>query len=258
MIAARRVAARDAGGGMTMSGDGAIRVLIVDDQRLMRDGLRALLELQDGIAIVGEAGNGVEALARVAATTPDVVLMDVRMPQMSGVEATRALRERGDRPRILVLTTFDDDQYVFDALRAGAAGYVLKDLPAADLAAAIRTVHNGGVHLDPGVASKVVAELSRLQTPATQPAANTAQSSSLSPQSSGRAAGGATPYTEELTPREREVLRLLATGASNREIGAQLFISEGTVKNHISNILGRLGLRDRTQAAIWAKEHGLG
>jgi DNA-binding NarL/FixJ family response regulator len=225
----------------------AIRVLIVDDQRLMRDGLRALLEIQDGIAIVGEASNGVEALAQVAATQPDVVLMDVRMPQMTGVEATRALRERGDRPRILVLTTFDDDQYVFDALRAGAAGYVLKDLPAADLAAAIRTVHNGGVHLDPSVASKVVAELARLHAPAApEPGVPPAV---LSPQSSILA--------DDLTPREREVLRLLATGASNREIGAQLFISEGTVKNHISNILGRLGLRDRTQAAIYAKERGL-
>jgi DNA-binding NarL/FixJ family response regulator len=230
--------------------DDAIRVLIVDDQRLMRDGLRALLEIQDGIAIVGEAGNGVEALAQVAATQPDVVLMDVRMPQMTGVEATRALRERGERPRILVLTTFDDDQYVFDALRAGAAGYVLKDLPAADLAAAIRTVHNGGVHLDPSVASKVVAELARLHAPAAVPQAAPAPTpSALSTRHSA--------LEDDLTPREREVLRFLATGASNREIGAQLFISEGTVKNHISNILGRLGLRDRTQAAIYAKERGL-
>jgi DNA-binding NarL/FixJ family response regulator len=226
-----------------------IRVLIVDDQRLMRDGLRVLLELQDGIAIVGEAGNGVEALAQVAATQPDVALMDVRMPQMNGVEATRALRERGDRPRILVLTTFDDDQYVFDALKAGAAGYVLKDLPAADLAAAIRTVHNGGVHLDPAVASKVVAEFSRLHAAPAEPAASTPAPPQAAPQSPAP--------VEELTPREREVLRLLATGASNREIGEQLFISEGTVKNHISNILGRLNLRDRTQAAIWAKERGL-
>lgn len=230
--------------------DEAIRVLIVDDQRLMRDGLRVLLELQEGIAIVGEGGNGVEALAQATATRPDVVLMDVRMPQMDGVEATRALRERGDRPRILVLTTFDDDQYVFDALKAGAAGYVLKDLPAADLAAAIRTVHGGGVHLDPAVASKVVAEFSRLHAapaPAVPAAVPTAQPN------------GAQPIgpVEELTPREREVLRLLATGSSNREIGEQLFISEGTVKNHISNILGRLGLRDRTQAAIWAKERGM-
>jgi len=222
----------------------SIRVLIADDQRLMRDGLRALLELQAGITITGEAANGVEALAQSAISTPDVVLMDVRMPQMNGVEATRALRERGPLPRILILTTFDDDQYVFAALKAGAAGYVLKDLPAADLAAAIRTVHRGGVHLDPAVASKVVAELARLQAPIAAP----------SP------AAPATPpaaQVEELTPREGEVLRLLATGASNREIGAQLFISEGTVKNHISNILGRLGLRDRTQAAIYAKEHGL-
>lgn len=224
--------------------DEAIRVLIVDDQRLMRDGLRVLLELQEGIAVVGEGGNGVEALAQVAATRPDVVLMDVRMPRMDGVEATRALRERGDRPRILVLTTFDDDRYVFDALKAGAAGYVLKDLPAADLAAAIRTVHHGGVHLDPAVASKVVAEFSRLHAAPTVAA----------PPPAAAAAGGP---AEELTPREREVLRLLATGASNREIGERLFISEGTVKNHISNILGRLGLRDRTQAAIWAKERGV-
>jgi DNA-binding NarL/FixJ family response regulator len=230
--------------------DEAIRVLIVDDQRLMRDGLRVLLELQEGIAIVGEGGNGVEALAQVAATRPDVVLMDVRMPQMDGVEATRALRERGDRPRILVLTTFDDDQYVFDALKAGAAGYVLKDLPAADLAAAIRTVHGGGVHLDPAVASKVVAEFSRLH------AAPAAAAPVVTPAAQPGAAQLVGPV-EELTPREREVLRLLATGASNREIGEQLFISEGTVKNHISNILGRLGLRDRTQAAIWAKERGL-
>ncbi len=231
-----------------MTDDPPIRVLIVDDQRLMRDGLRALLELQDGLAIVGEAGSGHDALAEVAATAPDVVLMDVRMPQMSGVEATRALRERGDRPRILILTTFDDDQYVFDALKAGAAGYVLKDLPAAALAAAIRTVHGGGVHLAPTVASKVVAELARLHVPASAPAPVAAPASTL-PASAGP--------VEELTPREHEVLRLLATGASNREIGAQLFISEGTVKNHISNILGRLGLRDRTQAAIYAKEHGL-
>ncbi|HEY8601644.1 MAG TPA: response regulator transcription factor [Thermomicrobiales bacterium] len=234
-----------------MAGEGqgneSIRVLIADDQRLMRDGLRALLELQDGIVIVGEAGNGVEALDQSAELAPDVVLMDVRMPQMTGVEATRTLRERGARPRILVLTTFDDDQYVFDALKAGASGYVLKDLPAADLAAAIRTVHGGRVHLDPSVASKVVAELARLQA---QPAA--------APHSAPSNAGASmVPFAEELTPREREVLRLLATGASNREIGAQLFISEGTVKNHISNILGRLGLRDRTQAAIYAKEHGL-
>ncbi len=229
----------------------AVRVLIVDDQRLMRDGLRVLLEVQEGIAIIGEGGNGVEALAQVAATRPDVVLMDVRMPQMDGVEATRALRERGDRPRILILTTFDDDQYVFEALKAGAAGYVLKDLPAADLAAAIRTVHAGGVHLDPAVASKVVAEFSRLHA---APSGATASPAAVPVVSSGTQA---VPLTEDLTPREREVLGLLATGASNREIGEQLFISEGTVKNHISNILGRLGLRDRTQAAIWAKERGV-
>lgn len=235
---------------MTEAGDApegkAIRVLIVDDQRLMRDGLRALLELQDGIEIVGEAGDGAEAGAQAATLRPDVVLMDLRMPRLDGVAATRALAERGPRPRVLVLTTFDDDQYVFDALKAGAAGYVLKDTPAAKLAEAIRTVHGGGTHLDPSIASKVVAEFSRLHTvpPATAGAPRAG-------------AGGGPPPADDLTPREREVLRLIATGASNREIGEQLFISEGTVKNHISNILGRLGLRDRTQAAIYAKEHGL-
>ncbi len=236
--------------------DGAgqsIRVLIVDDQRLMRDGLRVLLELQDGLEVVGEAGNGTEALARVESLRPDVVLMDIRMPGMDGVEATRALAERGPRPRVLMLTTFDDDQYVFDALKAGAAGYVLKDLPAAELAAAVRTVHRGGVQLEPSIASKVVAEFSRLHSP-TESAAGTAPPPTTPPASRPAQPSG---LVEELTPREREVLRLIASGASNREIADQLFISEGTVKNHISSILGRLGLRDRTQAAIYAKEHGL-
>src|SRR5437764_10023487 len=187
---------------------GAIRVVIVDDQRLMRDGLRVLLELQEGLAVVGEAGNGAEALAQVAALQPDVVLMDVRMPEMDGVAATRALAARGPRPRVLVLTTFDDDQYVFDALKAGAAGYVLKDLPAAELAAAIRAVHRGGVQLEPSIASKVVAEFSRLHA-----------APEATPEVVGSPARhGAQQHIEELTTREREVLRLLATGASNREI----------------------------------------
>jgi DNA-binding NarL/FixJ family response regulator len=234
-----------------MAEERAIRVLIVDDQRLMRDGLRALLELEAGLEVVGEAGDGAQALAQAAALRPDVVLMDVRMPGMYGVAATRALAARGPRPRVLVLTTFDDDAYVFEALRAGAAGYVLKDIPAAELAAGIRTVHRGGTHLEPGVAAKVVAELSRLR----------AQAAAAAPAPAAPAAGPPGPAApglpEELTPREREVLRLLAAGASNREIAAALVIGEGTVKNHVSNILGRLGLRDRTQAALYAREHGL-
>jgi DNA-binding NarL/FixJ family response regulator len=219
------------------------RVLLVDDHAFVRAQIAEILTATADLQVTGECADGDDVLTALAAAAPDVVLMDVRMPQMTGVEATRALRERGERPRILILTTFDDDQYVFDALKAGAAGYVLKDLPAADLAAAIRTVHGGGVHLDPSVASKVVAELARLHAPASPPAPSPIEFPPA--------------LFDDLTPREREVLRFLATGASNREIGAQLFISEGTVKNHISNILSRLGLRDRTAAAIYAREHGL-
>lgn len=219
-----------------------IRVLIVDDQRLMRDGLRALLEIQKGLCVVGEAGDGVDALAQVEALDPDVVLMDVRMPRMDGVETTRTLKTRGARARVLILTTFDDDQYVFAALQAGASGYVLKNLPAAELAAAIHNVHHGGVQLDPSVASKVVAQLARLQA---------------MPEPASEALPTPPQPIDDLTPREHDVLRLLATGSSNREIGARLFISEGTVKNHVASILSRLGLRDRVQAALYAREHGL-
>jgi DNA-binding NarL/FixJ family response regulator len=167
------------------------------------------------------------------------------------VEATHALAGRAPGTRVLVLTTFDDDEYVFAALEAGAAGYVLKDIHAADLAAAIRTVHGGGTHLGPTVAAKLVSELSRLHGAAT-PAA-TAQR----PAAPAAPAPGRPRPADELTPREREVLRLLGRGATNAEIAARLVLSEGTVKNHVSNILGRLGLRGRTQAALFAREHGL-
>ncbi|HYF63303.1 MAG TPA: response regulator transcription factor [Herpetosiphonaceae bacterium] len=211
-----------------------VRVLIADDQTLMREGLASLLEIQDGIAVVGTAGDGAEAVEQALALAPDVVLMDVRMPGMDGVAATARLRERLPACRVLMLTTFDDDEYVAEALRAGASGYLLKDIPAGDLAPAIQAVHSGVYQLAPSVAGKLLAALHPAPAPP-QPA----------------------PADVELTAREREVLRLIAAGATNREIAAALVVSEGTVKNHISSILGRLGLRDRTQAAIYAHAHGL-
>lgn len=213
-----------------------VRVLVVDDQALMRDGISSLLSLEPGVTVIGTAANGAEAVRQASALRPDVILMDVRMPVLDGVAATDRIRgDLGDTP-ILMLTTFDDDAYVFAALRAGANGYLLKDLPAEDLARAIRAAHRHIYQLDPSVAAKLVASF------AAPPASPTPASESPSP---------------VLTEREREVLRLVSTGATNREIADSLFIGEATVKSHISNILGRLGLRDRRQAAIYARAHGL-
>jgi DNA-binding NarL/FixJ family response regulator len=207
-----------------------LRVLVVDDQRLVREGIASLLDLQPGISVVGTAATGREAVERTLALTPDVVLMDVRMPEMDGVEAVAVLRRRAPDCRVVMLTTFDDEEYVVQALRAGAAGYLLKDLPAAELAEAVRLAHAGVTQLDRAAARHVAAALSAHPVP---------------------------PPTDTLTGRETEVLRLIAAGATNREIAARLYLSEGTVKNHISRILGRLGLRDRTQAAIYARDRGL-
>jgi DNA-binding NarL/FixJ family response regulator len=235
---------------MTTERDRAIRVLIVDDQMLLRQSFQRLLELEDGIAVVGVAGDGEEALARLAQLAdadalPDVVLMDIRMPVMDGVQATERISERWPTVRVLILTTFDDQEYVFKGIRAGAKGYLLKDSSAAELLDAIRVVYAGGSPLQPSVAAQLVAHLA-------QPDAAAAQRSSAS------GAAPALPMGEELTDREREILGYIARGASNREIGEALFITEGTVKNHVSNILSKLALRDRTQAALWAREHGLG
>ena len=217
----------------------AVRVLIVDDQQLMRDGIASLLKLQDGLEIVGMAANGQEAVELATSQQPDVILMDVRMPVLDGVAATEQIHRHIPACKILMLTTFNDEAYVLEALQVGASGYLLKDLPARDLAQAIQAVHRGIYQLDPTVADQLKALLSRAQTAREQP--------------------GALKATDEadLTERELEVLRLIARGATNREIAETLVISEGTVKNHISNILGRLNLRDRTQAAIYARDHGL-
>lgn len=215
-----------------------IRVLLVDDQRLMRDGMRTLLSLEADISVVGEAGNGLEGLQQALDLRPDVVLMDIRMPGMNGVEGTRAIRAALPETRVLILTTFDDDDLVVEALREGAAGYLTKDLPAEEIAAAIRKVREGGIIMPPPIAAKVVAELTRRAATPAHPVAD-----------AGLAA--------QLTDREREVLRLLGQGYSNKEIGDALHITEGTAKNHVSRVIEKLGVRDRTQAALWAVRHGL-
>jgi DNA-binding NarL/FixJ family response regulator len=212
------------------------RILIVDDQRLMREGLRTLLELEPDFDVAGEAGEGAAALEAYEALAPDIVLMDIRMPGMDGVEATRRLRARHPGARVIILTTFDDEAYVFEGLRAGAQGYLLKDLSGDELATAIRTVMAGGALIEPSVARKVFAEFARL-APAARPLD----------------AGLAEPLTE----REREVLRGVAEGLSNREIGQKLFLTEGTVKNYVTSVLQKIGARVRTQAALRAKELGL-
>jgi DNA-binding NarL/FixJ family response regulator len=207
-----------------------IHLLLVEDQALLREGLKRLLESQVDLQIVGEAADGQQAIAQVEALRPDLVLMDVRMPVMDGVTATRLINERFTATKVLVLTTFADDEYVEQAMQAGAMGYLLKDTPAEDLASAIRSAHKGYTQFAPGLFKKVFSQ------------------SDLSLHSSKRS----TVALAELTPREREVLSLITTGASNREIAEVLSISEKTVKNHVSNILMRLNLRDRTQAAVFA------
>ncbi len=216
--------------------DDVIRVLIVDDQRLMREGLRILLEMEEDIDVVGEAENGAEALRKYTDLQPDVILMDIRMPVMDGVEAIRRLHEKTPNAKVIILTTFDDDAYLFDGLRAGALGYLLKDVSADELCGAIRTVAAGGALIDPSVTRKVVAEFMRL--PGRKPDQNDNMS-------------------EPLSGRELEVLRLVAAGNTNREIAELLHLAEGTVKNYVSSILGKIGARDRMQAALRARELGL-
>ncbi|AFY99144.1 response regulator transcription factor [Calothrix sp. PCC 6303] len=214
-----------------------IKVLIVDDQHLIRQGLRTLLELEPDLEVVGEAENGKEAIKLVAELTPEVVLMDIRMPIMDGVAAALEIQSQYHQVKVLFLTTFDDENYVTSALKNGAMGYLLKDTPSEELAVAIRAVHKGYTQLGPGIIKKILT-----QFPPTNPVSTQTPPTVLA----------------ELTPRETEVLHLIANGANNREIAQQLYISEGTVKNHVTNILNRLNLRDRTQAAIFAKEWGIG
>ncbi|MEE1761472.1 MULTISPECIES: response regulator transcription factor [unclassified Streptomyces] len=206
-----------------------VSLLVVDDQQLVRDGIASLLGIQPGIVVAGTAVDGRDAVEKALALGPDVVLMDVRMPGMDGVEALAILRRRGCPARVVMLTTFDDEEYVVEALRAGAGGYLLKNLPAAQLAHAVRLAHAGVTQLDSSVTGYLTPAAPRPRPPS----------------------------DTGLTAREIDVLRLIAEGSTNREIAARLFLSEGTVKNHISRVLSRLGLRDRTQAALYARDHGL-
>jgi DNA-binding NarL/FixJ family response regulator len=216
----------------------SIRVLLVDDQALFREGLNTLLSIHDDIDVVGEAENGDAALEMAAQTKPDVILMDLRMPVLDGVAATRRLAQTQPDSSVIVLTTFDDDEHIFDGLRAGAVGYLLKDVSSDKLVEAIRAAASGQSFLQPSVAARVISEFTRMTN--SQPPTT-----------------GTQPLVEPLSERELEVLREVAAGGSNKEIAAQLFITEGTVKNHLTNILGKLGVRDRTQAALKAKELGL-
>ena len=213
-----------------------IRVVIADDQSLFREGLRTLLSTRSEVEVVGEAGNGEEALALVEQLEPHVVLMDLRMPVMDGIQATVRIRERRPSIPVLVLTTFDDDASLFGALRAGAAGYLLKDVSSETLIAAVTAAARGEAFLQSTVTGRVVAAFARLM------------------ESSGpRAEALVLP----LSPREREILGLLGTGASNKEIADRLCLAEGTVKNHVTNILTKLDVRDRTQAALRARQLGI-
>jgi DNA-binding NarL/FixJ family response regulator len=226
-----------------------IRVAIVDDQRLLREGFRKLIELEPDLEVVGMASDGEEALATVELlhaerTAPDVVLMDVRMPRLDGIAATRVFKERWPEIRIVILTTFDDRELIQAGLQAGALGYVLKDITAEQLATTIRGVAQGQILLHPDVARKVIPSFSPAPI---EPAVTAPVTPAFT--------GGSAP--SQLTEREREILALLARGASNREISEALYIAGGTVKNHLSNILGKLGVRDRTQAALKARELGL-
>jgi DNA-binding NarL/FixJ family response regulator len=213
-----------------------IRVLVVDDQELVRAGFVMILDSQDDIAVVGEADNGAAALDAVRRLQPDVVLMDIRMPKMDGLQATRALHgsEATRDVRVLILTTFDPDEYVYAALRAGASGFVLKDIPPRDLLTAVREVANGEALLAPSITRRLIARFAQ-QWQAPQPSAE----------------------LERLTAREMEVLRLVAKGLSNAEIADELYVSPTTVKSHVAGVLAKLGCRDRVQAVVFAYENGV-
>lgn len=207
-----------------------IRILLAEDQTLLRQGLRTILDLEPGLAVVGEAADGEEAVQQAIRLQPDIVLMDVQMPRRNGVEATALISAACPQTHVIVLTTFDYEEYVFDAVKAGAVGYMLKDVPAPELIDTIRRVHAGESFIQPQVASKLLAEFGRRSSQ---------------------------PADEELTERERDVLGLLVGGASNREIATTLYLAEGTVKNHVSNILAKLHAANRTQAVALARDQGL-
>jgi DNA-binding NarL/FixJ family response regulator len=215
----------------------SVRVLIADDQALVRTGFRMILDAEPGVEVVGEAADGLEAVEMAGTLKPDVILMDIRMPNLDGLEATRRLTggDAEQRPKVLILTTFDLNEYVYEALRAGASGFLLKDTPPEQLAAGVRVVASGDALLGPSITRRLIEEFSRTRPVDTPPP----------------------PSVEELTARELEVLGLIAKGMSNAEIAAELVVSETTVKTHVARVLMKLGLRDRVQAVVLAYESGL-
>lgn len=211
-----------------------ISVLICDDQDIVREGLQLILESDDDISVIGTATDGAQALERVAAQPPDVVLMDLKMPGMNGIHATRAIHERFPDVRVLILTTYDGDEWVFDAIRGGASGYLLKDTPREGLIAAVKGTMQGQTHVDPAVAGKLFRQIAQGGAPNTE-----------------------STLIDALNERERSILRLLTRGLTNAEIGAQLYLSEGTVRNYITSLFSKLSVTDRTQAAVLALRYGL-
>lgn len=231
--------------GTGAAGSGPVRLFLVDDQELVRAGFRMVLDAQSDMTVVGEAGDGLQALSVVAETSPDIILMDIRMPSLDGVEATRRLQERGDPGKVVVLTTFDLDEYAFAALKAGASGFLLKDCGPAELLAAIRAVHAGDAAMAPSTTRRMIErllpEITDTGAESTAAAARRAALARLDP----------------LTDREREVLAAVGRGLTNAEISAELFLAEATVKTHIGRILAKLGLRDRVHMVITAYQCGV-
>jgi DNA-binding NarL/FixJ family response regulator len=221
-----------------------IRVLLVDDQEIIRQGIGTILRYAEGIDVVGQAADGEEALRQARALRPDVVLMDIKMPRMGGIPATRQISDELPVTRVMILTTYDTDDLVFEGIKAGAQGYLLKDASGDKLVEAIHGVMRGEAQIDPKVAHKVLHEFQRLmgEAPQAKPAEGAAKSELI---------------LEPLTPREEDVLRLLVEGLSNREIGGRLFLTEGTIKNHVSAIIAKLQANDRTHAVVTALRHGL-
>lgn len=218
------------------SSTGLIRIILVDDQELVRAGFRMVLDAQPDMQVVGEAGDGLAAIDLARRQHADVMVMDARMPRLDGVEATRRIRQAGDLPRVLMLTTFDLDEYAFAALKAGASGFLLKDVPPEELLFAIRSVHSGDSVVAPSTTRRLIDQFAALLPDGDQ---------------------GTPDELADLTEREREVLILVTQGLSNSEIAQRLFVSEATVKTHVGRVLAKLGLRDRVQAVVYAYEHGL-
>jgi DNA-binding NarL/FixJ family response regulator len=233
---------------------GAVRLLVADDHQVVRAGFAALLDTQPDFTVIGTASDGVQAVQMCRELHPDIVLMDVRMPSMDGIEATRQLALIGDPvPRVLILTTFDLDEYVYDALAAGASGFLLKDVTAERLFEAVRIIAAGEALLAPAVTRRLISEFARLRAHPAGPAGG-ARAAGMDQAAAGT---GRAAAIETLTPRETQVLRLIAEGLSNPEIAARLVVTEETVKTHVSRVLAKLGLRDRTQAVVTAYESGL-